>query len=203
MCRSVALTCRHRRDRRDDDHEIVLLLRAQIACAPPSVIAYHDHFAHIEAGDAFDPPLLEELAPAADRVVVKEQRMGGLLTTPPVVQKHHGVRAARHATRRRTAARARSAWPAIFLARKAVLNHARRPNPPDPKTQEFSPRSSTSRETANSRFGNRSGKNPGAKSYAPSSASMAAISASHTSTPSTRARPLYHQMVRRRLVLVI
>jgi hypothetical protein len=39
--------------------------------------------------------------------------------------------------------------------------------------------------------------------YAPSSASMAAISASHTSRPSTKARPLYHHMVRRRLVLVI
>jgi hypothetical protein len=44
---------------------------------------------------------------------------------------------------------------------------------------------------------------PGAKSYPPSSASMAAISASHTSRPSTKARPLYHHMARRRLVLVI
>src|SRR3984893_16616588 len=44
----------------------------QIACAP----------AHIEAGDPFDPALLEELAPAADRVVVKQQRMGDLLTRP-------------------------------------------------------------------------------------------------------------------------
>jgi hypothetical protein len=36
--------------------------------------------------------LLEELAPAADRVVVKEQRMGDLLTAPPFVQKHQGIR---------------------------------------------------------------------------------------------------------------
>src|ERR1700730_16512445 len=52
--------------------QIVLLLHTQIACAP----------AHIEAGDPFDPALLEELAPAADRVVVKQQRMGDLLTRP-------------------------------------------------------------------------------------------------------------------------
>jgi len=56
--------------------QIVLLLHTQIACAP----------AHIEAGDPFDPALLEELAPAADRVVVKQQRMGDLLTAPPFVK---------------------------------------------------------------------------------------------------------------------
>src|SRR3984893_18328034 len=44
--------------------QIVLLLHTQIACAP----------AHIESGDPFDPALLKELAPAADRVVVKQQR---------------------------------------------------------------------------------------------------------------------------------
>src|SRR5450755_4618581 len=53
--------------------QIVLLLHTQIACAP----------AHIEAGDAFDPALLEELTPAPDRVVIKEQRIGDLLTAPP------------------------------------------------------------------------------------------------------------------------
>jgi hypothetical protein len=34
--------------------------------------------------------VLEKLAPAADRAVIKEQRMGGLLTAPPIVQKRHG-----------------------------------------------------------------------------------------------------------------
>jgi hypothetical protein len=50
--------------------QIVFLLGAQIAGAS----------ANIEAGQAFDPALFEKLAPAADRVVVKEQRMGDLLT---------------------------------------------------------------------------------------------------------------------------
>jgi hypothetical protein len=43
-------------------------------------------------------------ASAADRGIVEEQRMGGLPTAPPLVQKHHG-RAARHPAGRRTIAR--------------------------------------------------------------------------------------------------
>jgi hypothetical protein len=60
-------------------------------------------------------------------------------------------------------------------------------------------------ESGYSKFsvGQPGGKNPGAKAYAPSSASIAAISASHTTRPSTKPRPLYHHMVRRRLILVI
>src|SRR5450756_454711 len=68
------LTCRTRQRRAYPRLQIVLLLHTQIACAPT----------HIEAGDAFDPALLEELAPAADRVVIKEQRIGDLLTAPPL-----------------------------------------------------------------------------------------------------------------------
>src|SRR5450756_1806308 len=50
------LTRRTRQRRAYPRLQIVLLLYTQIACAP----------AHIEAGDAFDPALLEELAPAPD-----------------------------------------------------------------------------------------------------------------------------------------
>ncbi len=71
--------------------QIILLLHTQIACAP----------AGIEAGNALNSALLEELAPAADRVVVEQKRMGGLLTAPPLVQKHQGIRTPRHPARRR------------------------------------------------------------------------------------------------------
>jgi hypothetical protein len=47
------------------------------------------------SGQALDPALFEMLAPAADRVVVEQKRMGDFLAVPPVVQKHQGVRAAR------------------------------------------------------------------------------------------------------------
>src|SRR5665648_705792 len=95
--------------------QIVLLLYTQIACAP----------AHIEAGDAFDPALLEELAPAPDRVVIKQQRIGDLLTAPPLVQKHQGIRTPRNPARRRPVARQRRKRLAIFFAEEARLNHAR------------------------------------------------------------------------------
>jgi hypothetical protein len=71
---------------------------------PPSVVAYHDHLAHIEAGNALDPASFEELAPAADRGVVEERGMGGLPALP-LVQKHQG-RAAGYAASRKPVARA-------------------------------------------------------------------------------------------------
>src|SRR5665811_114511 len=83
------LTCWTRQRRAYPRLQIVLLLHTQIACAP----------AHIEAGDAFDPALLEELTPAPDRVVIKEQRIGDFLTAPPFVQKHQGKAFARRETR--------------------------------------------------------------------------------------------------------
>ena len=89
-------------------------MRAQIACAP----------AHIEAGNAFDPALFEELAPAADRVVIKQQRIGDLLTAPPFVQKHQGIRTPRNPARRRPVARQRRKRLAIFVAEEARLNYA-------------------------------------------------------------------------------
>lgn len=56
-------------------------ISGQIACTP----------ARIEAGQAFDPPALEELAPPARSVVIKQKRIGDLLTPPPGVEKHQGV----------------------------------------------------------------------------------------------------------------
>jgi len=61
------LACRTRQCRAYPRLQIVLLRHAQIACAPAHVKA---------AGDAYDRALFEERAPAADRGVVKEQRMG-------------------------------------------------------------------------------------------------------------------------------
>jgi hypothetical protein len=87
---------------------------------PPSVIAYHDHLAHIEAGNALDPASFEELAPAADRGVVEERGMGGLPALP-LVQKHQG-RAAGYAASRKPS-RERRKRLAIFFAAEA------RPNP--------------------------------------------------------------------------
>src|SRR5450830_1650787 len=107
--------------------QIVLLLYTQIACAP----------AHIEAGDAFDPALLEELAPAPDRVVIKEQRIGDLLTAPPFVQKHQGISTPRYPARRRPVARQRRKRLAIFFAEEPRLNHARNRIRPIGKCKKF------------------------------------------------------------------
>src|ERR1035437_1994620 len=107
--------------------QIALLLYTQIACAP----------AHIEAGDAFDPALLEELAPAPDRVVIKEQRIGDLLTAPPFVQKHQGIRTPRYPARRRPVARQRRKRLAIFIAEEARLNHSRNRIRPIGKCKKF------------------------------------------------------------------
>src|SRR5271165_3494548 len=109
--------------------QIVLLLHTEIACAP----------AHIEASNAFDPALLEELAPAADRVVVKEQRMGDLLTAPPFVQKHQGIRTPCHPARRRPVARQRRKRHAIFFAEEARPNHARNRIRPIRNRKKFLP----------------------------------------------------------------
>src|SRR5665811_2044893 len=109
------LTRRTRQRRAYPRLQIVLLLHTQIACAP----------AHIEAGDAFDPALLEELTPAPDRVVIKEQRIGDLLTAPPFVQKHQGISTPRYPARRRPVARQRRKRLAIFFAEEARLNRTK------------------------------------------------------------------------------
>lgn len=81
--------------------------------------------AHIEAGNALDPALFEKLAPAADRVVVEQERMGDLLTAPPIVQKHQGIRTPRHPARRRPIARQHDQLAAISFVEEARLIHAR------------------------------------------------------------------------------
>ena len=109
------LACRTRKRRAYPRLQIVFLLGGQIACAP----------AHIEAGQAFDPALLEEPAPAAHGVVVEQKRISDLLTAPPGVQKHQGVRTPRHPARRRRIARQGRQRLAIFFAEETRLNHAR------------------------------------------------------------------------------
>src|SRR5262245_16572987 len=129
------LASRTRKRRADPRLQIVLLLHTQIACAP----------AHIEAGDAFDPALLEQLAPAADRVVVIQQHMGDFLTAHPFVEKDQCIRTPRHPTRRRPVTRKRCERPAIFVAEEARANHTPNKNPPNRKMQETSAGSSRSR----------------------------------------------------------
>ena len=70
------LACRTRKRSAYPRLQIVFLLGGHIACAP----------AHIEAGQAFDPALLEEPAPAAHGVVVEQKPFGDLLTAPPGVK---------------------------------------------------------------------------------------------------------------------
>jgi hypothetical protein len=97
------------------------LLGAQIAGAS----------AHIEAGDAFDPAVLKKLAPAADRVVVKEQRIGGLLAAPP------SSKSTKAFTRR--GARQRRKRLAIVFAGEARMNHACGRIHPTRKRKKFLP----------------------------------------------------------------
>src|SRR4029077_15188353 len=72
---SADLARRARQRSADKDFQGVFLRGTQKARAP----------AHVEAGDAFDPALLEQFEPATDRVVVQKQRSGDLLRAPPVV----------------------------------------------------------------------------------------------------------------------
>ena len=69
---------RARQRRADKDLQRVFLRGAQKARAP----------AHVEAGQAFNPALLEEFAPVANGVVVEKQRSGDVLAAPSVVQQH-------------------------------------------------------------------------------------------------------------------
>jgi len=72
-CADVA---RRARQRRADKHlQRVFSRGAQKARAP----------AHVEAGQAFNPALLEEFAPVANGVVVEKQRSGDVPATPSVV----------------------------------------------------------------------------------------------------------------------
>ena len=81
------LARRARQRRADKGLQCVFLLGAQKARAP----------AHVEARQALDPTLFKQFEPATDRVVVQQKRIGDFLTAPPVVQKHQGICASRHA----------------------------------------------------------------------------------------------------------
>src|SRR4029077_12053148 len=107
------LARRARQRRADKGLQCVFLRAAQKARAP----------AHVEAGQALDSTLLEQLVPATDRVVVQQQCIGDFLTAPPVVQKHQGVGASGHSRRRRPIARQRDQLVAILFAEKAAANH--------------------------------------------------------------------------------
>src|SRR5207342_2775802 len=70
------------RQRRADEYfQCVFLRGAQKARAS----------AHVKTGQALDPTLFKQFEPAADRVVVQQQRSSDFLTAPTVVQKHQGV----------------------------------------------------------------------------------------------------------------
>jgi len=129
------LAGRTRQRRTDPRLQIVFLLHTQIACAP----------AHIKAGNAFDPALLEQLVPAADGVVVIQQRIGDLLSAPALVQQHQGICTPCHPARRRPLTCQRCERLAIFVAEEARANHKANRNPSNRKMQETSAGSSMSR----------------------------------------------------------
>src|SRR5271154_5682722 len=76
--------------------------------------------AHLEAGQAFDAVLFEQLVPAADRVVVEQENFGHFLTAHTLIQQHYGVGAPRHATGRPTIARQPDQRLAILFTEKAT-----------------------------------------------------------------------------------
>jgi hypothetical protein len=117
------LACRRRQCRAYPRLHIVLLRHAQIACPP----------AHVKAGDAYDRALFEELAPAANRGVVKEQRLGDPLSKSTKA-------CARRVTRQggRPVTPQRSRRLAIFFAEEAGLNHARNRIRPITNRKNFS-----------------------------------------------------------------
>src|SRR5271163_3091515 len=80
--------------------------------------------AHLEAGQAFDAALFEQLVPVADRVVVEQQNLGHFLAAQAFIQPHQRSGAPRHATSRQTIARQRDQRLAILFTEKAASNHA-------------------------------------------------------------------------------
>jgi hypothetical protein len=84
--------------------------------------------------------LFKEFEPATDRIVVQQKRIGDFLTAPPIVQKHQGVCASRHARDRRPIARQRDQLVSIFFAEKAASNHTNIGIRQTRKFKEFLPR---------------------------------------------------------------
>jgi len=100
---------RARRRRADEDPQRVFLRGAQKARAP----------AHVKAGQAFNPALLEEFAPVANGVVVEKQRGGDVPTAPSVVQRHKCVGPSRHPRGRQPIPRQRDQLCAILFAKES------------------------------------------------------------------------------------
>ena len=109
------LARRARQRRADKGLQCVFLLGAQKSSRSPPTL---------EAGQALDLTLFKQFEPATDRVVVQQKRIGDFLTAPPVVQKHQGICASRHARGHRPFARQRDQLVAILFAEKAASNHA-------------------------------------------------------------------------------
>jgi hypothetical protein len=100
--------------RADKDLQRVFLRGAQKARAP----------AHVEAGQAFNPALLEEFAPVANGVVVEKQRSGDVPTAPSVVQQHKCVGPSRHPRGRQPIPRQHDKLCAILFAKETASNHS-------------------------------------------------------------------------------
>src|SRR5215468_6745580 len=94
--------------------------------------------ADVKTGEPLDAALLKQLVPAADRIVVQQQRGGDFLTAPAVVQQHQGIRASRQARRRRAIARQRDQISTILRAEKAAPNHAPSESTDPQKARKFS-----------------------------------------------------------------
>src|SRR5277367_1736943 len=108
------LARRVRQRRADEYFQCVFLRGAQKARAS----------AHVKTGQALDPTLFKQFEPAADRVVVQQQRSSDFLTAPTVVQKHQGVCASRHTRGHRPIARQRDQLVAILFAEETTSNHS-------------------------------------------------------------------------------
>src|SRR5208283_4083112 len=108
------LARRTRQGRLDPRLQGLGLLQAQLAGTA----------AHVEAGQAVEPALFEQLVPAADRVVIEQQNPGHLLAAHAIVQQHQSVGAPRHPTGRQAIASQRDQRPPILFLQKAATNHA-------------------------------------------------------------------------------
>ena len=122
---------RTRQCRADKNFQCLFLRGAQKACAS----------AHVEAGQTFNPALLEQLAPVADRVVVKKQRSGHSLAAPPVIEQHNRVGPPRHTRGRRPVARQPDQSCPILFAKEAASNHSPIRIPSATKRKEILPNS--------------------------------------------------------------
>jgi hypothetical protein len=123
-----------------------LARRARRLCCEPSL---QDVFlrgarkartaAHVETDQTLDPARFEEVAPAADGVVVEQEGGGDFAAAPPVIQQHPGVRAPRRPTGRRASACQRDALATTLFAAESRLNRARNRIRPTKKRKDFYP----------------------------------------------------------------